>query len=810
MLVAGVLATTTRVMAATTATAIPPYKDPSLPVATRARDLLARMTLDEKVGQTLHPWLTATPAEYYAKYNKTTLGAAYLSMCCAANVSAAAVIAQRNAMQKLFVEGTRLGIPATFVMETLHSGAWGGTVFPMPVNYGAAWNTTALELSQRAAAAEARAIGADRGFSPVINMFPDPRYGRTQEGYSADPFLTTQMGLAAVRGLQGAGGPTEYLVNPESSLVATVKHYAAYGKTAGGIDGSPADISEQTLRESYLAPWEALAREGLLRSVMAAQNAVNGRPMHANRRLLTGILRDEWGVPDVLVESDGGDCIGALQYGFHMAGSIPEAAVMGVDAGMDMDLGGTTMATLAATLSSNEPPPFPCNKTEVARAVDRAAYNVLASKFAAGLFDKPYVTNLTPTLDTAANRRLAREVAEQSLVLLQNKDGFLPLGAAPSSYKKVAVVGPLADSASDTLGSYFNWDGATVDVVTVQDAVAQAFAGTATAVATAKGCNAEDGNTTMLAAAEAAAKGSDLVVLVLGDTAATCGEMVDRSDLDLPGGQLELMDRVLATGAPTVVVLIHGRPATFGMDNNPSTGIAPPPRLDAPNLKAVLTAWRPGEEGGTAVWNTLTGASNPTGRLAQAWPRTVGQISGPGQPYIYPYQGNHQHEAYCVDGASNAQYGMGYGLSYSEVEVTTLSATPASAPATGTFTVTATVTNKGAHATGPHGAVVQLFCNDPVSRNVVRLSAYWLCGFARSPPLAPGARATVALTLPVRELSYYDDGKNNAGGEAGWRVDVGTFNVYAATDGFGSPGSWEHLQKSGGATAVEVTTARDV
>ena len=294
---------------------------------------------DEKVGQTLHPWLTATPAQYFQRYNSTGVGAAYMSFIISGNASPANVIAQRNAFQKLFVEQTRLGIPVTFVMETLHSGAWGGTVFPMPVNYGSAWNTTALEHSQRAAAAEARAIGADRGFSPVINLFPDPRYGRTQEGFSADPFLTSQLGLAAVRGLQGAtagskSGPTDYIGS--DSLVATVKHYAAYGKTTGGIDGSPADISEQTLRETYLAPWSALARAGILRSVMAAQNAVNGRPMHANKRLLTSILREEWGVTDALVESDGGDCIGALQYGFHMAGSIPEAAVMGVDAGMDM------------------------------------------------------------------------------------------------------------------------------------------------------------------------------------------------------------------------------------------------------------------------------------------------------------------------------------------------------------------------------------------------------------------------------------------------------------------------------------------
>eukprot|EP01048_Picozoa_sp_COSAG05_P019913 COSAG05_NODE_3248_length_2209_cov_1.420853_1_plen_352_part_10 len=318
------------------------YRQAGQPIADRARDLLSRMTLKEKTAQLLQPWETKRPEEVFAQFNETGLGAWYLTMTTLPPHSSAqqqqqqqqqqqaaaptpptsagaATVKARNQMQHLFVEKTRLGIPVTFIMETLHSGGPDATIFPMPVNFAASWNVTAMELAARVIAAEARAVGTDRGFSPVVNMFPDARYGRVQEGYSEDPWVTKIMGAAHLAGLQGGamGGPDTYLLNFTHALIATVKHYAAYGMSSGGIDGSPADLSEQKLREMYLAPFEYLADGRGLRSVMAAQNMVNGRPMHCNKRLLTDILRGEWNVTDCLVESDGGDVIGALQ-GFHV------------------------------------------------------------------------------------------------------------------------------------------------------------------------------------------------------------------------------------------------------------------------------------------------------------------------------------------------------------------------------------------------------------------------------------------------------------------------------------------------------------
>ena len=434
-------------------TEVPPpdalYRQPSQPIAARARDLLGRMTLKEKTAQLLQPWETKAPAEVFAQFNESGLGAWYLTMttlpphggeqAAAAppptppTNGGAATVKARNEMQRLFVEKTRLGIPVTFIMETLHSGGPDATIFPMPINFGCSYNTSAMEAAARVIAAEARAVGTDRGFSPVINMFPDARYGRVQEGFSEDPWLTKVFGAAHLKGLQGdaMGGPDTPLTNFTHALVGTVKHYAAYGMSAGGIDGSPADLSEQKLREMYLSPWEYLADGRGLRSVMAAQNMVNGRPMHANKRLLTDVLRKEWGVTDALVESDGGDVIGALQ-GFHVGATREDVSVLSLESGMDMDLGGSAFSydVLGPAVLNN--------RTSMA-TLDQAVYRVLVSKFASGIFDHPYTDETrVQSLDKPEHRVMARQMAEESFVLLINENKTLPIRDIKS--KKIALV----------------------------------------------------------------------------------------------------------------------------------------------------------------------------------------------------------------------------------------------------------------------------------------------------------------------------------------------------------------------------------
>jgi len=792
-----------------------PYRDASLPIPQRARDLLSRMTVAEKVAQLLQPWETKSAAQVFAQFNTTGLGAWYLQMTDtrapggAGNCSG--LVAARNAMQRLFVERTRLGIPVSFIVETLHSGGPGSTIFPMPANFGAAWNASAMTAAAAIIGAEARAVGADRGFSPVVNVFPDARFGRQQEGFAEDPHLTSVMGAAHVRGLQGPPnvpcsssgssdrGPlaacvstdgihnnlTEaetYLVDPARTLVATVKHFAAYGMSAGGIDGSPADLSEQRLHELYLRPWEYLARGRGLRSVMAAQNMVNGRPMHANAELLTRLLRQRWGATAALVVSDGPDCIGALAYGFHVAADAPAAALLAVRAGVDSDLGGVAFPLLAAAVAANH--------SGAAAGLERAAYNVLASKFAAGLFEAPYADETRcAALDGAPGRQLAREVAEQSIVLLRNSNataatanastvaqpGFLPLDF--SALRAVALIGPLADDAASTVGGYTSFG---AHVVTVREGLEEGMrhANPAAALRVARGTNAEDGgNATLLAAAVAAARASEVAVLVLGDTAATCGEMFDRSSLDLPGGQLALLEAVLDTGTPVVLVLVHGRSATFGPGNALFHRTA-----------AALAAWRPGEEGGSAIFNLLSGVANPSGKLTQAWPRSAGGIGGPGAPYLYPFQGNHQGESYAVDGPSDAFLPFGVGGTYTSFRLEALEVTPAQAPPTGAFTLRLRAANTGAR---DGATVVQVYFRDPVAP-VVRLASIQLVRFAKV-FVAAGQSAAVQIELDAADLAYWNDGKNADADEdeaqqqqRGWVVDPGAFELFVSCNGFTS------------------------
>jgi beta-glucosidase len=428
-----------------------------------------------------------------------------------------------------------------------------------------------------------------------------------------------------------------------------------------------------------------------------------------------------------LVESDGGDCIGALQYGFHVAETIPEVAAISLESGMDMDLGGTTFLTLAHSVANN--------LTSVA-ALDRAVYNVLASKFAAGLFEHPYTDEArVKNLDGPYNRRLAREVAEQSMVLLKNPDNFLPLhfastddaaaaagavlgdaGAGTSSMKSIALIGPLVNDEVNQCGSYTN---AGANVVTFQDAFEQFSKEKGLSLTVSRGANTDDRNHSMIKAAVDAASKADVAIVIVGDSTNTCGEMYDRASIELPGAQLQLLEALVEQKTPVVAILVNGRPTTFGGygSNQPPCAATSSSTGDCgagnvlDKLAAFMVAWRPAEEGGYALINLLSGAANPSGRLTSAWPRSTGGIGGPGSPYLYPYQGNHQGEKYSGgDGYSTALFGFGEGLSYTVFDLTDLEVSPKMAHPNATFTVTLVATNNGVM---DGGCVVQLYFRDP-------------------------------------------------------------------------------------------------
>lgn len=480
---------------------------------------------------------------------------------------------------------------------------------------------------------------------------------------------------------------------------------------------------------------------------------VNGRPMHANKRLLTKVLREEWGVTDALVESDGSDCIGALWQGFHIVPDRESAAVVSLEAGMDMDLGGVTLPLLEDAVNSGR-----LNASLVAAAAGR----VLASKFASGIFDQPMVDPArVAILDSPQHRALARTVAQQGIVLLVNPGTSPVLPLSPSTLSSVAVIGPLADDGDSQCGGYSSLG---AEVVTVLDAVTAAGSASGFTVTYAQGANTGDSNTSMIPAAVQAASTADLSVFVLGDSLVTCGEMFDRADLDLPGAQLQLLQQAggaaAAAGKKVVVVLIHGRSATLGPDNS----MLPP-------SATLLTAWRPGEEGGSAVWDVITGAVNPSGKLTQAWPRSVGQVHGPGQPYLYPEQGDHFGESY-VFSPSTAMFEFGHGLSYTSFTLSGMTAAPAVVAPTRNITIKLQVHNKGAR---DGATVVQVYARDPVAP-VVRISKLRLVAFQRVETKA-GATVGVTITMPAERLAYYDDEV------PGFMVDPGAFDLYAGYDG---------------------------
>ena len=517
------------------------WLDPTLPVPTRATALLARMNREEKIAMT---FATHTSQNIVQAFNRTGVGAAkFMSAFDCAPGDIKSCVQQRNQLQQMFREQSRLKIPISFINEGLHGGAAGGTIFPEPIGQGMSWNVSLVSKIAAVTAAEASAIGVDSVFAPVVNMMTDPRFGRLQEGFGENPIIASHMGRAAVIALQGGpGNATTYL--PESAVVSLGKHFGAYGAAIGGLNGGPADVSNRTLHEVYLRPWIALGRAGV-RAVMPAHNAVGDVPCHANRWMLQQKLRDEYGFGAGVALSDCDD-IGAL-VSFGMAESRTHAAALALEAGVDWDL-----------QCGDDPEKWSYNKLGAAidagltsiKALDVVVERVLTQKFAAGLFDGRATTPLDNLhiLDSAPHRALALEAAEQSIVLLMNKQQTLPIQGGLRG-KKVALLGPFASwdpklpghyktrEAADTalIGSYV-LEGA--PVITVPEALTKAGAnwqwvpGCSSAGSPGSGCN---DTTHGLQAAVALAKQSDISLLVLGDDHGQCGEWQDRDSLDLAG-----------------------------------------------------------------------------------------------------------------------------------------------------------------------------------------------------------------------------------------------------------------------------------
>ena len=634
-------------------------------------------------------------------------------------------------LQRVAVEESRLGIPLLFAHDVIHGFR---TVFPVPLAEAASWNPRAVERAARIAAVEAAAHGLHWTYAPMVDIARDPRWGRVVEGAGEDPFLGSVMAAARVRGFQG-----EDLSRPDT-LLATPKHFAAYGAAEGGRDYDVAEVSERTLREVYLPPFRAAVEAGA-GSLMAAFNEVAGVPMHAHRRLLTDVLRGEWGFDGVVVS----DFTGVQELMAHGVAATPaEAGFLALRAGVDVDM---------VSRIYLEHLPAAVRAGELAEAeVDEAVRRVLRAKQDLGLFEDPY-RYADPARERAAalaaeHLEAARGLARESIVLLRNEGGVLPLA---KDLPRITVVGALADSPRATLGS---WAGAgrEEDAVSVLEGIRRAVSPD-TEVVYAPGAGPRGDATGGFAAAVAAAERSDAVVLVLGEDHDMSAEAASRASLDLPGVQLELAKRLHATGRPLVVVLMNGRPLAI-------------PWL-AEHAPAILEAWYLGVQMGPAVADVLFGDHNPSGKLPVTFPRTVGQV-----PIYYNHKNTgrppHPDQKYTskyLDVHWTPLYPFGHGLSYTTFGYGEPRLSRAAMGPADTVTVEVAVTNTGGRA---GDEVVQLYLRDDhasVTRPVMELR-----GFEKV-ELAPGESRTVSFSLGPEELSFWDQRMERV-------VEPGTFTVF--------------------------------
>ncbi|MDH5702843.1 MAG: beta-glucosidase BglX [Aigarchaeota archaeon] len=694
----------------------PIYLDPSQPISKRVEDLLGRMTLKEKIGQ------TCQYSEFSEKYEALIKGGkvgSFLNVYGAENT---------NKAQKNAVEHSRLGIPLIFGLDVIHGYS---TIFPIPVGLASSWDPDVVRRAASVAAIEASSEGIHWTFAPMVDIARDPRWGRIAEGAGEDPYLGSAMARAAVEGFQGNN-----LADP-NTIVACPKHYVAYGGAEGGRDYNTVDISERVLREIYLPPFKAAVIDARAGTIMSAFNDLNGVPASANLHTLTGILREEWGF-DGFVVSDWNSIGELINHG--IAGTLEEAAKEAVNAGVDMDMQGDVYQKSLAKL---------VKEGHVSqRTIDRAVKRILRIKFMLGLFERPYVdpTHAGKIIQSKENIEAALEAARRSIVLLKNEGDLLPL---KKDVRSVGIIGPLADDHTAPLGSW-SCQGNPKDVVTVLDGI-KSRVSPETKVLYAKGCDFEGTSTEGINEAIEIAKEADVVIVVVGESAEMSGEAACRASLDLPGVQEELVRAICKTGIPVVQVLMNGRPLSISWS--------------AEHVPAILEAWFPGIQGGNAVADVIFGDYNPGGRLPVTFPRTVGQV-----PIYYNHKNTgrppspDRWTSKYLDIPSTPLFPFGHGLSYTSFEYSKLQIRPRKVGPASKIKVSVEVKNIGDRK---GDEVVQLYMRDVVAS--VTRPVRELKGFKRI-TLESGEKRTVSFTLAWEQLSFINRNLKRV-------VEPGAFNV---------------------------------
>lgn len=748
----------------------PLYKDSRQPVERRVEDLLRRMTLEEKVAQMLSVWehkdRIQTPSGDFSPDRASQAFPHGLGQIArpsdrrgvtVTNNAAGAAAGQRNrtaretadyinAAQRWAVENTRLGIPLLMHEEALHGYvARDATSFPQSIALASSFDPAMVERIFNVASREMRARGANLALAPVVDVARDPRWGRIEETYGEDPYLVSEMGLAAIRGFQGTTLP----LGPQRVFV-TLKHMTGHGQPESGTNVGPAPYGERTLRENFFPPFERAVRELPIRSVMASYNEIDGVPSHGNRWLLHDVLREEWGFNGAVVSDY--FAIREMMTRHRMVGNLQDAAVAAMNAGVDVETpDGEAYLHLPELVRQGR---------VTQRQIDDAVRRVLRMKFEAGLFENPYVDaaaadRLTAAPDAVA---LAREAAARSMVLLRNQGNILPLDA--SRIRRMAVVGT---HARDTpIGGYSDEPR---QVVSVLEGMQREGRGRFQ-VDYAEGVKLteqriwaqdevrlvpEAANARLIREAVATARRADVVVLVLGENEQLSREawadthLGDRASLEMVGPQEELARQIFALGKPTVVILLNGRPLAVN--------------YLAENAPALIEGWYLGQETGNGVADVLFGRVNPAGRLPVSVPRHVGQL-----PIFYNRKPT-ARRGYLFD-SNQPLYPFGFGLSYTTFDISAPRLPRASVGANDNVRVEVDVANTGRRA---GDEVVQLYLRDEeasVTRPVLELKRF------RRIALRPGERRTLTFELTPADLSLWNQRMRRV-------VEPGTFTISA-------------------------------
>jgi len=707
------------------------YKQRNAPIERRVDDLLSRMTLEEKVRQLdlyagfgikeagagivedkrtadghLSPAATFLPDHAQAIWGDLGVGAIH---------DLYPTPEQSNAIQRWVIKHNHLGIPALFIEEGLH-GFDTGTVFPAPINVAATWDTELARATGAAIAAEARATGVDMLLAPVLDLAREPRWGRVEEDFGEDPYLTGQMGLGYVRGAQGES------LNSDHTVVAEPKHFAAHGSPDGGTNTSPVHIGQRELRMVMLRGFEPAFREGHAMGAMAAYHEIDGIPVTADPLLLKRVLRREWGF-EGFVLSD----LGAVRrlYDVHHVAATPQDAIcLAIRSGVDMQFYDFDHEVYQQALIN-------CvhRGTLPLADVDRAVKSVLRVKFSLGLFDRPLI-------DTGLNTRVHRSPehlaislrsARESMTLLKNEGDLLPLS---SSINRIAVIGLNANMAR--YGDYEKeTNGLHISILEgIRKLVPQAEV------------TFEDGHD--IPAAVAAANDAEVAILGLGEWQGISGEGYDRTNLDLPGNQEQLLEAIAATGKPVILVLENGRPLTIGWAKA--------------HIPVILEAWYPGEFGGQAIAETLFGENNPAGRLTVTFPRNTGQL-----PDFYNYAPSRVHR--YVDDDGEPLFPFGFGLSYTQFRYSRLSVESPTQVGKADLRITVDVTNTGDR---DGDEVAQLYVREDTSS--VETPSRSLEGFQRI-HLKRQETTTVTFLVAQTQLAVWNESGR-------WAVEPGNYTVW--------------------------------